>query len=63
MTYDDLIEFYGTQEAAAGALGIKQPSVADWKKGGIPEPRQAQYQIITNGKLKADIPQPSKAAA
>jgi len=53
MTYKQLISYYGTQAAAAAALGIKQPSVAEWKASGIPLPRQAQYQIATNGKLKA----------
>lgn len=54
MNIDQLIRFYGTQEKAASALGIKQPSVAQWKKHGIPLPRQAQYQIITNGVLVMD---------
>jgi len=63
MTYDELIAHFKTQRAAADAIGISQPSVADWKDKGIPEPRQAQYQLITGGKLLADLPEPAKARA
>lgn len=63
MTYDELIAFYGTQKAAADALGIKAPSVAEWKDKGIPLPRQAQYEIVSDGQLKAELPTPQQAAA
>ena len=62
MTYTQLINHYGTQTAAGEALkavdgeGVAQPTVAGWKKKGIPEPRQAQYEIATRGKLRADRP-------
>lgn len=66
MTYEDLISFYGTQKAAGEALGafgsdqvVKQPSVAEWKEKGIPAPRQAQYEVLTNGALKADRAEPA----
>lgn len=61
MTYVDLIAHYGTQRAAADALGIKAPSVAEWKEKGIPLPRQAQYEILTDGALKAERPEPRPA--
>lgn len=60
MTFDELIEHYETQDAAGKALkafdgkGVNQSSVAEWKDKGIPAPRQAQYEILTRGKLKAD---------
>lgn len=61
MTFDELIDFYGTQKAAGEALGsfgdnekVNQSSVAEWKEKGIPAPRQAQYELLTNGELKAD---------
>lgn len=57
MNYEDLIRHYGSQAAAARALGIKPPSVAEWKEDGIPLPRQAQYEILTDGKLKAERPE------
>lgn len=70
MTYDQLIEHYGTQKAAGEALGafgadeaVKQSSVAEWKEKGIPAPRQAQYEILTEGKLKAERAPEERAAA
>lgn len=61
VTYDQLIEHYGTQKAAGEALGafgadeaVKQSSVAEWKEKGIPAPRQAQFELLTKGRLKAE---------
>ena len=61
MTHEELIEHYGTQRAAGDALkafgpneGVSQSSVAEWKESGIPAPRQAQYEILTKGRLRAD---------
>lgn len=56
MTYQELIDFYGTQAKAAEALGLKQPTIAGWRDDGVPAPRQAQYELLTHGKLKADRP-------
>lgn len=70
MTYDDLIQHYGTQKAAGEALkafgedeAVKQSSVAEWKEKGIPAPRQAQYEVLTDGALKADRADAERAAA
>lgn len=54
MSYEDLINFYGSQAAAARAIGIKPPSLAEWKVKGIPLPRQAQYELDSEGVLKAE---------
>lgn len=62
MTYAQLIKHYGSQAAAARALGIKPPSVAEWKESGIPLPRQAQYELLTGGMLRADRPTDLAAA-
>jgi len=62
MTYTELIQHYGSQAAAARALDIKPPSVAEWKEEGIPLPRQAQYELLTGGALKADRPVQREAA-
>lgn len=62
MTYEQLIKHYGTQTAAGEALkqidgkGVAQSTVAGWKEDGIPAPRQAQYEVVTRGRLKADRP-------
>lgn len=61
MTFEELIKHYGTQRAAGEALkafgqqeGVSQASVAEWREKGIPAPRQAQYEILTSGALKAE---------
>lgn len=65
MTFDQLIDYYRTQSAAGAALGqlgegngkgLAQGSVAEWKEKGVPGPRQAQYEILTRGRLRADRP-------
>ena len=53
MTFDQFIKHFGTQQKAANALGLKQPSINAWRKG-IPYPRQFQIQVITGGILQAD---------
>jgi hypothetical protein len=54
MTYEQLLAHYRTQKAAGDAIGVAQSTVAGWKELGIPHPRQAQYEVITARKLKAD---------
>jgi DNA-binding transcriptional regulator YdaS (Cro superfamily) len=53
MTYQELIDFYGTQAEAARMLGLKPPSVHDWQHSTIPYERQCQIQIATGGRLTA----------
>ena len=60
MTFNELIEYYKTQTAAAAALDMSQSSVSEWQEKGIPIPRQYQIQVLTGGKLKAD---PAKKVA
>lgn len=54
MSYEELIQHYGSQAAAARALGLKPPSVSEWKDKGVPIPRQAQYELLTKGRLRAE---------
>jgi len=54
MTYDDILRVYKTQQKAAEALGISQPTISGWKRNGVPELRQFQIQAITRGRLKAE---------
>jgi hypothetical protein len=54
MTFGQLVDYYGSQSAAARALGIEPPSVNEWKDKGIPEVRQLQLHKLTKGVLKAD---------
>lgn len=53
MTYDELIQHYGSQAEAARALGLKPPSVYEWQHTTIPYDRQCQIQIATSGRLTA----------
>ena len=53
MTYDDVLEYFGTQVKIAAALEMTQGSVSAWD-GSIPPLRQLQIQQVTRGKLKAD---------
>lgn len=53
VTYDELIAYFGSQAAAAKAFGIQQPSVAEWKRRGVPETRQLEAEKLTSGDLKA----------
>ena len=49
----DVIEFFGTQAAAAKAIGIAQPSIAKW--GAYPpDVRQVQIERLTKKKLLAE---------
>jgi DNA-binding transcriptional regulator YdaS (Cro superfamily) len=54
MTYDELIDHFGSQAEAARSLGLKQPSISEWKKRGIPPLRQLDIQRRTRGRLRAD---------
>ena len=46
--------FEQSQTKVANALGIAQSNVSRWVKSGhIPELRQYQLQLLTNGKLQA----------
>jgi DNA-binding transcriptional regulator YdaS (Cro superfamily) len=53
MTYSDLVQHYGSQAAAARALGLAQPSIHEWQQTTIPYDRQCQIQIATGGRLLA----------
>lgn len=68
MTYDDLIKRYHTQTGIGEALAelegkpIAQSSISEWKVKGVPLYRQAQFEILTRGRLKADRPYRKNAA-
>lgn len=54
MTPRQVIKHYGTQTAAAKALGLTQPAICNWlKRGEIPELQQLRIQDETKGKLRA----------
>ena len=54
MKFDNLIAHFGSQVAAADALGVTQPTLSNWKKRGrIPHLQQLRIEHVTKGKLKA----------
>ena len=55
MTPESLIAHFGGAAATARALGIKQPSVSEWKaRGRVPIGRQYQAHVLSNGALTVD---------
>ena len=52
MNTQDAVKHYGTKRALAEALGISRAAVSLWGDT-VPEARQWQLQILTDGALKA----------
>jgi DNA-binding transcriptional regulator YdaS (Cro superfamily) len=62
MTPAEALAYFGRQVEIARVLGVKPPSVSEWFDAGcIPEGRQYQLELATNGELKADAPANRKA--
>jgi hypothetical protein len=53
MKKEDVIKYFGTQTAAAKALGCSQSRISEWGKYP-PIGRQYQIELLTQGKLKAE---------
>lgn len=53
MKRKNVISYFGTQAKVADALGIKQPSVAEWSEI-IPEQSALKLHVLTDGALKYD---------
>ncbi len=54
MKFDELIAHFGSQVAAADALGVTQPTLSNWKtRGRIPHLQQLRIEHHTGGKLRA----------
>jgi hypothetical protein len=63
MTYDEIIEYYGGESKAATARGIDRQRVHGWKgRERIPTDDQIEYEVLTGGKLRADLPKQVRAA-
>ncbi len=53
----DAIRHFGSISKLARALGLAPPTIHDWVNNGeIPESRQYQVQLASNGVLLADKP-------
>jgi DNA-binding transcriptional regulator Cro len=57
MTYDDLIEHFGSAPVAAKRLGVSRQLLYYWKANGIPIGRQALIQITSRNRLICDKPE------
>ena len=65
MDYTTLIQHYGSVSKAARALDRYRSTLYNWRADGIPEEAQAYIEAMTNGALRADLPNrpaPSEAA-
>lgn len=59
MNYDDVIAHWGTQAAAAEAIGVSQATICRWHtqlNGRIPVLQQLWIETLTQGALRADDP-------
>ena len=56
MDFDDIIGRWGSVEKARDALGLKsRQTLYHWRDNGVPAGWQARIQIMTRGKLRAQI--------
>lgn len=56
MNYTDLIAHYGSHSAAAKTLGYDRQRVHAYRNGPIPLAVQVEYEVDSEGALKADVP-------
>ena len=54
MTYQDVVTYFGKPIEVARALKITPQAVHIWKDSGVPNIRQYQIEVLTNGQLKAE---------
>jgi hypothetical protein len=62
MKYKDLIKHFGTEADAARAINENRQTVNRWKRL-IPIDKQINIEVITQGELKADLPESVRNAA
>lgn len=55
MNLEEALKYYGSIKSLADAIGVSRQTIYLWKeKGSIPYSRQAQIELETRGKLKAE---------
>jgi len=54
MTYDDVVQHFGSAPKAAKAMGFTRQAIYRWKNAGIPIGTQCRIQLLTGGVLTAD---------
>jgi hypothetical protein len=61
VTYDQLIAHYGTMAEAGAAIQLSRQAVYAWRaRGVVPLDKQLDYEVATNGALRADIPEETR---
>jgi len=57
MKTQDLMSHYGckTRRDLSSKIGLSEVTLWKWEKNGIPPRRQATFEVLTKGKLKADL--------
>lgn len=57
MTVDQLIIFYQVKNKShlAKKIHVCRSTITGWGKGGIPPKTQALFEVLTEGRLKADL--------
>lgn len=60
-SFDKLVDFFGSQNATAAALGVKQGTVSGWVRGlhGCTAEVAMRAEIATSGAIKARDLRPS----
>lgn len=62
MRYRDLLKHFGSEADAARAIKKNRQTVNRWKKL-IPLDEQVRIEVLTDGALKADLPDSVRKAA
>ena len=57
MTPQNLLDHYKKVPVIAGSLGVTRATFYQWVKKGIPLERQIKIEVLTDGALKADLPE------
>lgn len=58
MTVDDLKEHFGVEkdiQLTKTILGVTRGTISKWRNRGIPVDTQARIQLLTKGKVKANL--------
>lgn len=57
MTVDQLIAFYGAKNKSdlARKINVCRSTITGWAQSGIPFRAQTTFEVLTKGKLKADL--------
>lgn len=57
ITVECLIKYYGLKNGTelSNRINLNKASISKWRNKGIPQERQAVFEILTKGELKADL--------